>query len=83
MIVLWKNYVWLDPQEGYVGSLRGDSAEISAGSQFLVSGPGIGVMSGIPKDSPRVLGKFGAGPFRNPIEFCENSKNLRSVSINN
>ena len=42
---------------------RGDSAEISAGSLgFLVSGPGIGVMSGIPKGSSRILRKFGAGP---------------------
>ncbi|KAI5334703.1 hypothetical protein L3X38_024836 [Prunus dulcis] len=32
-------------------------------SRSLVSGPGIGVMSGIPKDLSRILGKFGAGPF--------------------
>ncbi|KAI5345228.1 hypothetical protein L3X38_013105 [Prunus dulcis] len=32
-------------------------------SRSLVSGPGIGVMSGIPKGSSRILGKFGAGPF--------------------
>ncbi|BBH00271.1 Nucleoside diphosphate kinase family protein [Prunus dulcis] len=43
---------------------RGDSAEISAeSSRPLVSGPGIGVMSGIPKDSSRVLRKFGAGEY--------------------
>ncbi|BBH06313.1 hypothetical protein Prudu_017933 [Prunus dulcis] len=32
-------------------------------SRSLVSGPGIGVMSGIPKGSSQILGKFGAGPF--------------------
>ncbi|BBG92768.1 cyclic nucleotide gated channel 1 [Prunus dulcis] len=32
-------------------------------SRSLVSGPGIGLMLGIPKDSSRIWRKFGAGPF--------------------
>ncbi|BBN69419.1 Putative disease resistance TIR-NBS-LRR class protein [Prunus dulcis] len=73
-LVLGENYVWLDPSRRV---RRQPKVEILGNVQFigrlcrnfgrksrpLVSGPGIGVMSGIPKDSSRVLGKFGAGPF--------------------
>ncbi|KAI5332813.1 hypothetical protein L3X38_022942 [Prunus dulcis] len=32
-------------------------------SRSLVNGPGVWVLSGIPKDSSRIMEKFGAGPF--------------------
>ncbi|CAL2239845.1 unnamed protein product [Prunus armeniaca] len=66
-MVLGKNYVWLDPFVrveifGKCSMYKGNSAEISAESlvpllllekvvTVLVSGPDIGMMSGIPQDS--------------------------------
>ncbi|BBH05197.1 root hair specific 18 [Prunus dulcis] len=52
-------------------------------SRSLVSGPGIGVMSGIPKGSSRVLRKFGTGPFiEQLVSGEEDVQNIPLIKMN-